>query len=116
MKVINKRTGKSVEAEKAFGMLQKIRGLMFRVKPVPILFDFSKSGFHPIHSLFVFFPFYALYIDENKEVVEKLRIEPFCALKKNSVPARYLLEIGVGQESLFEKGERVDFDAGMENS
>jgi uncharacterized membrane protein (UPF0127 family) len=116
MRVVNRRTGKSVEAEEAFGMLRKIKGLMFRKKPTAILFDFRKEGAHPIHSLFVFFPFYAVYIGENGEVVEKFRVEPFCFLKKNSVPARYLLELGAEQGDLFEKGDRVDFYAGVENS
>ena len=58
MIVMNKTNGAKTEALAAFSLLPQIRGLMFRSKPVSILFDFHEEAVHPIHSLFVFFPFY----------------------------------------------------------
>ncbi|HIH23269.1 TPA: hypothetical protein HA238_06075 [Candidatus Micrarchaeota archaeon] len=84
--------------EKADTLLARIRGLMFSEKR-NILFVFPHEGIQPIHSLFVFFPFHAVYLDKEMQVVEKFRVEPFEMLVKNTKPAKYLLEIpeGVGQ-------------------
>lgn len=104
----NKRNGKELRCLTAFSILPQIRGLMFRAKPVPILFDFGGEAIHPIHSLFVFFPFYAIYISKEKKVLEKARIQPFRLLHKNSTPARYLLETDVKTGDSFSPGDEVE--------
>lgn len=115
MIVRNKTNGAETEALIAFSILPQIRGLMFRAKPVCILFDFHEEAIHPIHSLFVFFPFYAIYMDKGKKVLEKARIRPFQLLHKNSRAARYLLETDIKTGESFSAGDEVDFDAGVEN-
>lgn len=115
MIVKNKSNGAKAEALTAFSILPQIRGLMFRAKPVCILFDFHEDAIHPIHSLFVFFPFYAIYISREKKVLEKARIGPFQLLHKNSNAARYLLETDLKTGEDFSPGDEVDFDAGVEN-
>ncbi len=115
MIVMNKTNGAKTEALAAFSLLPQIRGLMFRSKPVSILFDFHEEAVHPIHSLFVFFPFYAIYISKEKKVLEKARISPFQLLHKNSKAARYLLETDINAGEFFSPGDEVEFDAGMEN-
>ncbi|MFA5412152.1 MAG: hypothetical protein WC350_02275 [Candidatus Micrarchaeia archaeon] len=108
MIVRNKRTGEELRCLTAFSILPQIRGLMFRAKPVSILFDFKEEAIHPIHSLFVFFPFYAIYISKENKVLEKARIAPFRMLHKNSVPARYLLETDLNSGGHFSPGDEVE--------
>lgn len=115
MIVRNKTNGKETRCLTAFSILPQIRGLMFRSKPVCILFDFHEEAIHPIHSLFVFFPFYAIYISKEKKILEKARIGPFQLLHKNSRAARYLLETDVKTGENFSPGDEVEFDAGVEN-
>ena len=113
MIVLNKRNGKRVDAEGAIGILEKVRGLMFRRKPVSLLFDFFEDGTHPIHSLFVFHTFWAIYINSSGTVVDKFRVEPFGLAKRNRVPARYLLETQHG--GYFDIGDEVKIDVRMED-
>lgn len=116
MIVRNKANGAKTEALTAFSILPQLRGLMFRPKPVSILFDFRKEGTHPIHSLFVFFPFCAIYISDGKKILEKATIRPFQLLHKNSIAARYLLETDLETGKSFSAGDEVDFDAGLEDN
>ena len=50
----------------------KILGLMFksRSKAEALLFDFKKPTATAIHSLFVFFPFLAVWLNDKNEVIE----------------------------------------------
>ncbi len=115
MIVGNRTSGKQIRCLTAFSILPQIRGLMFRPNQVNILFDFREEAIHPIHSLFVFFPFYAIYISEGKKVTEKALVGPFRLLHRNAGPARYLLEAGLADGALFSVGDEVDFDAGLED-
>jgi uncharacterized membrane protein (UPF0127 family) len=109
MIVGNRRNGKQTSCLTASSTLPQLRGLMFRAKPVSILFDFHEEAIHPIHSLFVFFPFYAIYISKEKKVIEKSHIGPFRLLHKNSRAARYLLETDIKTGEYFSVGDEVDF-------
>lgn len=115
MIVRNGRNGKEIRCLTAFSALPQIRGLMFRAKPASILFDFGADGAHPIHSLFVFFPFDAVYIGADRRVTEKFRVRPFSLLCRNAIPARYLLETDTESGESFTPGDEVDFVAWMEN-
>ncbi len=116
MIVENTQNQKKVECLKALSPFEKMRGLMFRRKIVPILFDFSKDGIHAIHSFFVAAPFYAVYISSSGEVVDKFRVVPSEAHRQNSTPARYLLEIDEARASWFNRGDKVMLYARMENA
>ncbi len=70
--VTKSRTVKSV-----FG---KTLGLMFKKKPEPLVFVFSKATFVPLHTFFMQFPIDVLFLNENWEVVE---------LKENFMPYSY---------------------------
>jgi uncharacterized membrane protein (UPF0127 family) len=108
MIVENKGNGKKVECEGALTFMQKVRGLMFRKKIVPILFDFHAEGSHGIHSFFVCAPFYAIYINSSGKVTDKFHVRPNEAYRENSSPARYLLEIDEERAAWFGKGDRVE--------
>ena len=54
-------------------------GLMFktREKAVALLFDFKKPVNLLVHSMFVFFPFIAVWLDEKNKVIDVKKIKPF---------------------------------------
>ncbi len=70
---------------------QKFKGLMFSNKK-SILFIFKEEKIIPIHSLFVFFDFYAVYLDKNFKVLEIYHVKPFSIYISNKKRAKYLLE------------------------
>ena len=77
----------------ADNLLSQIIGLMFnRNKNKSILFIFNEEKKHPIHSLFVFDSFFAIYLDKNKRIVEIFNVNPFEFYISNSKPAKYLIE------------------------
>ena len=63
-------------------------GLMFsrKEKAKILLFKFSRPVKLSIHSLFVFFPFIAIWIDDRGKIIEIKKIKPFllhiCPSKK----------------------------------
>jgi len=71
----------------------KARGLMFRIKPKPLIFVFEKEKIVSLHMMFVFFPIDVVYLNKNKKVVEiKSNFRPFrlYSPKKN---AMYVIEL-----------------------
>jgi uncharacterized membrane protein (UPF0127 family) len=63
---------------KEAGVFGKLRGLMFRTrKTCNLLFNFGASGRRAIHSCFVFFPFLALWLDKNNDIIEFKVVNPF---------------------------------------
>lgn len=75
LKYKNKKINLEVKNCKYF--FQRIRGLMFcrREKAFALLFDFKKLTRISIHSLFVFFPFIAVWIDDKNRVIEVRKVE-----------------------------------------
>ena len=59
--------------------LGKFRGLMFRAreKSPALSFEFSKPTNMKIHSYFVFFPFLAIWLDNNGRILKKKLVKPF---------------------------------------
>jgi len=72
---------------------QKFRGIMLRKKFKPLLFDFGREATRPnaIHSLFCP-PFWAVWMDERKRVIEVRRVKPWLGWIEPRKPARYLIE------------------------
>ncbi len=62
-----------------------------------------------IHSFFVFFPFDVFWVNEEKMVVDKKRVYPFRAFLSSKAPAKYVLELAVGQLEKVELGEKLSF-------
>src|SRR3989344_5172854 len=66
-----------IPAKRIFS-LGKMFGLMFKTKNTGnLLFDFDKKTRTPIHSVFVFFKFLAIWLDEKNNVLELKVIRPF---------------------------------------
>jgi len=102
----NKELG---EFELCSSFLSRFRGLMFRRSPARLLFIFPSTAPHPIHSLFVFFPFDAVFLDEQKRVVGVRKgIAPFTPFIAPPQPIKYLLEFPQG-ESVVRDGQRLEW-------
>ncbi len=67
-----------IEANIARGF-RRIIGLMFsrRENAKILLFEFPKPVRLAIHSLFVFFPFIAIWIDDGGKIIEIRKVKPF---------------------------------------
>ena len=94
----NKKINLEVEKCNLFGMF---RGLMFTRREnaqALLLFDFKKPLRMKIHSLFVFFPFVAVWLDDKNKVIELKAIKPwrFFVLPKKSFCK--LVEIPVNEK------------------
>ena len=82
-----------IQAQKASG-IRKIFGLMFRSrKTKPLLFEFKNDVHLAIHSIFVFFPFQAIWLDENNRIIEQRIVKPFTFSVRPKKPFRKLIEI-----------------------
>lgn len=68
-----------------YGSIRRFVGLMFsrREKARALLFEFKKRKLS-LHSMFVFFPFVAFWLDNNNKVLQVKEIKPFrfCILCK----------------------------------
>jgi len=71
--------------------IKTLRGLMFSKKK-NILLCLPKEKRVSIHSFFVFFPFYAVFLDSQKKVVDIKKMWPFMYYKSKK-PFKYVLEI-----------------------
>jgi uncharacterized membrane protein (UPF0127 family) len=78
-KITLKSNGKLLEIPaKKCNALQKISGLMFKTKDTQaLLFEFSSPTKMAIHSFFVFFPFYAIWLGENNKIIDIKKVKPF---------------------------------------
>ena len=95
--------GKRIEIDaKKVSEFEKGIGLMFsrREKANILLFEFKKPTKLKIHSLFVFFPFLAIWIDSKNKVIEKKIVSPF---KISIAPEAYfskLIEIPINKKNM----------------
>ena len=101
---------KRSEVEIADCFFKKFRGLMFRKKPKKMLLVLKNQGRIEagIHSFFVFFPFDAVWLDENWKIVDLKTVRPF-SFKTPRKPAKYVLELpkGMIEKRKMKIGERI---------
>lgn len=82
--------------------LGKGTGLTFRTKETkPLLFDFEKDVYYrgALTSLFVFFPFLALWLDKSNNVLEYKIIKPFKLKILPAKPFRKFVEIPINRKN-----------------
>ena len=93
--------GKAIEIHnvKKVSELGKIFGLMFKskTKANALLFEFSEPTSMKIHSFFVFFPFFALWLDNKCNIIEKRTIQPFGLSFSPKKPFSKLIEIPLNE-------------------
>jgi uncharacterized membrane protein (UPF0127 family) len=101
MKVtINDKSKKiNVPNVKRVSLLEEGIGLMFhrREKCPAMLFEFSHPESMLIHSLFVFFKFGAIWLDDKNRIVDKKLVKPFRLAVSSEKPFYKLLEIPVNR-------------------
>ena len=75
-------------------------GLMFsrRQKAKALLFDFKKPVKIAIHSWFVFFDFYAIWLDENEKIIQIKKIKPWTCFVRPNEKFVKLVEIPVNEK------------------
>jgi uncharacterized membrane protein (UPF0127 family) len=75
-------------------------GLMFskKQKAKALLFSFNKPVKIPIHSWFVFYDFFAIWLDENKKIIEIKKIKPFSFKILPSRKFKKLIEIPINDQ------------------
>jgi len=90
-------------------MVQKMRGLMFRRRPIPLLFIAKVESRAPIHSFFC--PrFDAIFLDSGKIVVDiKQNVAPWKLRIVPSKPVKFLIELPPGEANKVQKGQNLDF-------
>ena len=95
--MIIKHNSKNIEISnvKKLSELGKGMGLMFRKreKCLAMLFEFSKPTRMRIHSLFVFFKFAAVWLDDKNNIINKKIVKPFRLSVSCKKPFYKLVEI-----------------------
>jgi len=93
----NKKFEIFVEKCNLFGM---IKGLMFsrREKANALLFEFDKKIKISIHSLFVFYPFLAIWVDKKNKVLEIKKVFPFSLGVFPKFKCEKLIEIPINKK------------------
>lgn len=67
----------SLEVKECKG-IRKFTGLMFKSKNTSALFfSFEKPSQMKIHSMFVFFDFVAVWLDEDDDIIDVQRVKPW---------------------------------------
>jgi uncharacterized membrane protein (UPF0127 family) len=80
--------------------LEKITGLMLRKKTTNnLLFSFDKKTSIKIHSLFVFFNFLAIWLDNKNKVIDFKIVKPFTFAVKPRKPFRKLIELPINAKN-----------------
>jgi uncharacterized membrane protein (UPF0127 family) len=85
---------------KKLSSLGKFIGLMFASRRnESLLFEFSGNLREPIHSLFVFFPFLAIWLDKDNRVLERRIVRPFFLSVRPRRAFKKLVEIPINREN-----------------
>lgn len=79
---------------------EKILGLMFTQgqKVNALLFEFKKPVKMAIHSFFVFFPFYAIWLNNKNKIIEIKKVKPFTLHVKPKKSFSRLIEIPINKK------------------
>ena len=85
---------------RVFNWIERFFGLMFTRKKnaKALLFDFKKPGRVPIHSWFVFFPFVAVWLDDENKIIDVKTIRPFTLLISPKKPFCKIIEIPINEK------------------
>jgi len=85
---------------KICGFFDTVLGLMFksRKNAQALLFKFDKSSRITIHSLFVFFPFVAAWLDSKGKIIVIRKVKPFTPLVSIKKPHSIIIEIPINKK------------------
>lgn len=102
--------GKKIDAGLCKGITAAI-GFMFSFSSNSAkVLDFGKEKNVRLHMLFVFFPLVAVFLDNNKEVIDIIHLKPWILLTPKR-KARYVVEIPltIANNLNISKGDRIKF-------
>jgi len=93
---------KYIEVEvKRLNLIGKIFGLMFKTRNTQnIIFDFPFDISLSLHSWFVFFDFYAIWLDKDNNVLEFKKVNPFSTRVFPAKNFRKIIEIPVNKRNI----------------
>src|SRR3989344_1649538 len=97
LNVFSKRKKISLDVHEA-GFFRKGLGLVFRTRNTPnLLFDFGRrvTWQGNLTSLFVFFPFLAIWLDDKGRVIDKRIIKPFLVTIKQKKEFYKIIELPI---------------------
>jgi uncharacterized membrane protein (UPF0127 family) len=110
--MIIKHNSKQIEIQnvKILSEFGKGIGLMFhrKEKCPAMLFEFKEPNKMLIHSLFVFFKFAAVWLDDKNNIVDKKIVKPFRISVSSKKPFYKLIEIPLNKE--YAKKVKILFD------
>ncbi len=97
-----KFSGKTIKIKvRRMNFFGRFLGLMFRTRNTDnLLFDFGREINISIHSLFVFFPFLAIWLDSKNNVIDAKVVKPFCLSIKPDRSFRRIIEIPFRENNL----------------
>jgi uncharacterized membrane protein (UPF0127 family) len=81
-----------IEAKICKSLFSKARGMMFSLKPEPLLFVFKKEQNASIHMFFVFFPLIAIWLNKEKRIADFKILKPF-SFYNQKIKSKYIIEI-----------------------
>ena len=85
---------------KKVNFITMFTGLMFKSRETKnLLFDFAEDTQILLHSWFVFFNFYVLWLDEKNKVIEFKEIRPFTTIISCRSKFRKIVEIPINKEN-----------------
>ena len=94
-------SGKSLDLEvKKTNLFSRFFGLMFRISGTEsLLFDFGRDCRIKIHSLFVFFPFLIIWLNEENKVVGHEIVKPFRFSVSSTKKFRKFVEVPINRKN-----------------
>lgn len=99
MKIKIDLDGRKIEIPGVVRCDNKAVGLMLSTKEhPPLLFEFSSPGYWSIHSLLVFYPFVAIWINGSR-VVDCKVVKPFTLSVKPEAVFDKLIEIPINEQN-----------------
>jgi len=85
----------------------KAIGLMFSGRR-NLIFNFDEERRISLHMMFVFFPIWAVYLNDEKEVVNIKKLLPFISMCYPKEKAKYILELVEKPE--IKVGDKLSFE------
>lgn len=95
MRIIMKKTKifpLGIEAKICKSLFSKVKGMMFSLKPEPLLFVFNNEKYAPIHMFFVFFPLSIIWLSKEKRIADFRILKPF-SFYSPEIKSKYVIEI-----------------------
>lgn len=114
--MILKSNGKEIATDVDFacGLLKQIKGLMFSRRideNYALVFVMKKAQKVSLHMLFVNYPIDAIFLDEDKRVVNKSSLRAWTGICSSREKVKYIIETSHGKAKKLgiEVGDRIDF-------